>query len=153
MGEPDDRAELVWARGPRDLEEAIALRREVFCEEQGVPLEEELDGRDADAEHLVGLAPGGERVLGTLRLLIEGDTAKIGRVAVRRGWRGRGIAGAMLQEALGAAAGRGCRRARLASQLDVVGLYERAGFSVRSEVFEDAGIPHVWMDMELSAGG
>lgn len=145
-GEPT----ILWARGPEDLQGAIGVRERVFCQEQGVPVDEELDGLDEQALHLVAIDPREDRVIGTLRLLFDGDTVKVGRVAVERSWRGRGIASTMLQTALDAASERGCRRARLASQLEVVGLYERAGFTVRSDVFEEAGIPHVWMDRELA---
>jgi len=143
------RPAVRWARGPEDLEGAIAVRRRVFCEEQGVPLEEELDGRDGEAAHLLAFDEQGT-VVATLRLLCDGETAKIGRVAVDLEWRGRGIASLMLQEALVAARERGARRARLASQVEVVPLYERAGFAVQSGVFMDAGIPHVWMGRELT---
>ncbi len=54
--------------------------------------EDELDGRDAQALHLVALEPDGQRVIGTLRLLVDADRAKVGRVAVEREWRRRGIA-------------------------------------------------------------
>jgi ElaA protein len=146
--------DIRWAREPGDVPGAIAVREQVFCREQGVPLEEEIDGLDDSAEHLVALAPAsdGERVIATLRLLVNGDSAKIGRVAVQRDWRRRGIAARMLQMALLRACERGCRRARLAAQLDAVALYEHAGFAVESEEFEEAGIPHVWMGRALAAG-
>jgi len=141
--------EIRWARGAEDLRGAIAVRERVFVEEQGVPVEEELDGRDEQALHLVALAPGGKEVIGTLRLLFDGEVVKVGRVAVDRDWRGQGIAARMLELSLAEARARGARRARLASQVDVVALYERAGFAVESAVFEEAGIPHVWMGREL----
>jgi predicted GNAT family N-acyltransferase len=141
-----------WSEGAADLEGAIELRRLVFCGEQGVPEQEELDGRDGEALHLVALEPGTADVIGTLRLLFDGDTAKVGRVAVERSWRGRGLASRMLEEALTVARGHSATRARLASQLEVVPLYERAGFEVESGVFEDAGIPHVWMSRPLGEG-
>ena len=140
---------IRWADGPEDLRGAIAVREHVFVQEQQVPVDEELDGRDEEALHLVALDADGV-VIGTLRLLFDGETAKVGRVAVEREWRGQGIAARMLELALGEARARGARRARLASQLDVVGLYERAGFGVESDVFEEAGIPHVWMGRDLS---
>jgi predicted GNAT family N-acyltransferase len=140
-------ASIRWSRGPRDLQGAIALREEVFVREQNVPVEEELDGRDEEALHLVALDGG--CVVGTLRLLFDGTTVKVGRVAVARSARRRGLAAAMLDEALDEARRRGCTRARLASQVDVVALYERAGFTVESETFEEAGIPHVWMGRPL----
>src|SRR4029077_21139313 len=80
---------IRWATGPQDLRGALAVREQVFCREQGVPRSEELDGRDGDALHLVALQAGGERVIGTLRLLFAGSTAKIGRVAVERAERRR----------------------------------------------------------------
>jgi predicted GNAT family N-acyltransferase len=137
---------IRWAQGPADLGGALALREQVFVREQGVPLEEELDGRDGQALHLVALDPGAaERVIGTLRLLFDGELVKIGRVAVEPGWRRCGIATLMLDEALAEARRRGSVRARLSSQLTAVAVYERAGFVVESDVFEEAGIPHVWM--------
>jgi predicted GNAT family N-acyltransferase len=141
---------IRWARDDDDLHGAIAVRERVFVDEQGVPAEEELDGRDGEALHLVALDAGAERVIATLRLLLDGDTAKVGRVAVDRDFRRRGIAARMLDVALERAGEHGARRVRLASQLDVVALYERAGFVVESAVFEEAGIPHVWMGRDLA---
>lgn len=141
--------EIRWSCGPQDMAGAIVLREQVFCHEQGVPVEDELDGRDDDALHLVALDAGGQRVIGTLRLLFDGDVVKVGRVAVERVSRGQGIAGRMLDIALQKARSRGARRARLASQVEVVALYEGAGFQVESDVFEEAGIPHVWMGRQL----
>jgi predicted GNAT family N-acyltransferase len=138
-----------WAACPAELRGAIAVREEVFCREQGVPKEEELDGLDEQALHLVALDPDGGRVIATLRLLVAGTEAKIGRVAVEREWRRRGIASRMLQVALAGARERGCLSARLAAQLQATRLYEQAGFSVRSEPFESAGIAHVWMGRGL----
>ena len=132
---------------PQELRGAIALRTEVFCVEQGVPAEEEIDGRDDEAAHLVALDDG--RVVGTLRLLLDGDQAKIGRVAVIKDRRRRGIAQRMLEIAIDGARERGCARASLASQLYATELYASVGFAVDSEVFEEAGMPHVWMRMRL----
>jgi ElaA protein len=147
--------ELRWLRGDEDIVDALALRHMVFCGEQGVPVEEELDGRDGDALHLVGRVreQTGAPVVATLRLLVGGGFAKIGRVAVARPWRRRGIALQMLELALARAAQEGCTRARLAAQVDAIELYRRAGFEVESEPFEEAGIVHVWMGRALAGDG
>jgi predicted GNAT family N-acyltransferase len=139
-----EEAVLRWAQGEADLQGALSVRMRVFCEEQGVSAEEELDGRDEQALHLVAIGPAGQ-VVGTLRLLFSEDYVKVGRVAVERAWRGRAIASRMLEMALGESARQGAREARLASQVEVIELYRRAGFEVNSEVFEEAGIAHVWM--------
>jgi ElaA protein len=141
---------IRWATGPEDLGGALAVREQVFCREQGVPRSEELDGLDGDALHLVALQVDGTRVIGTLRLLLAGGTAKIGRVAVERDARRRGVASRMLEEALARARERGCRQARLAAQVEATGLYERAGFAIESEPFDEAGISHVWMGRTLT---
>ena len=43
--------EVRPARDQAEVDGALALRYEVFCVEQGVSLEEELDGRDGDGRH------------------------------------------------------------------------------------------------------
>jgi predicted GNAT family N-acyltransferase len=159
MGEPLSPGEtgtgvvsIRWALGPEDVRGAFAVRDRVFCEEQGVPREEEVDARDEDALHLVALDPSGRQVIATLRLLLDADSAKVGRVAVEREWRRRGIALRMLELALTAARERGCVRVRLAAQLEAVALYEQAGFAVESDTFVEAGILHVWMGQRLTPG-
>ena len=144
---------IGWTEEAALLQAAFALREEVFCGEQGVPRELELDGRDPHARHLVAVDRASEVVVGTLRLLREGDTAKVGRVAVRREFRRRGIALRMLEIAVERAAAEGCSRARLAAQTRALQVYEAAGFAVESEPFQEAGIEHVWMGRELSGPG
>jgi predicted GNAT family N-acyltransferase len=148
MDEPE--ISIRWAAGPDELRGALALRELVFCEEQGVPREEELDEHDERALHVVALEEASRGVIGTLRLLLDPGEAKIGRVAVAREWRRRGVALRMLQLALEEAREQRLLRVRLAAQLDAVALYEKAGFAIESETFEEAGIPHVWMAQRLT---
>jgi predicted GNAT family N-acyltransferase len=141
--------EIRWALGPDDRAGALALRERVFCGEQGVLPEEEVDGRDDDAEHLVAIDGRGGEVVGTLRLLTDGATAKIGRVVVARERRREGIALRMLERAVARAAEIGCTRAILAAQTRATEVYRRAGFEVESGVFTEARIEHVWMGRAL----
>ncbi len=147
-----DEVEIHWAREEAERAGALAVRREVFCHEQGVPLEEELDGRDDEALHLIARSAVDGRVIGTLRLLLGERRAKVGRVAVERQWRRRGIAARMLRAALAMARERGCGEVSLAAQTNAIGLYEQAGFAVCSEPFQEAGIEHVWMALRLDEG-
>ena len=122
---------------------AFNLRREVFVIEQNVPQEEELDAEDFTAIHMVAIADG--EVVGTLRLLTKPEHIKIGRVAVRRDQRGKGIAKAMIVKAMRAMAEQTGNRFYLTSQTHAVGLYEKLGFVAYGEEFLDAGIPHLAM--------
>ena len=124
-----------------DIESCQALRRVVFIEEQQVPEAEELDGRDAQALHLLATIEGVP--VGCARLLIAGETAKIGRVCVLRALRRQGIGAALIEAVLEVL--RDCPgvvRARLGSQTHAIGFYDGLGFKVEGPEYLDAGIPH-----------
>jgi predicted GNAT family N-acyltransferase len=142
---------VIQVRPTRDQAEvaaALALREEVFCGEQGVSLAEERDGRDDEALHLVVVDDG--VVVGTCRLLVEGTTVKLGRMAVSRTRRGLGLARALISEAEAQARVLGAQRIVLAAQLNAQALYDRAGYDAYGDVFLDAGIEHVMMARALS---
>jgi predicted GNAT family N-acyltransferase len=127
---------------------ALDLRWRVFCVEQGVAPELEADGRDAAALHVVALHD--RSVVGTCRLIIDGETAKLGRMAVERAARGEGIGQALLEVAEHEARAGGARRIALNAQTDVRDFYARDGYSERGAPFEEAGIPHVRMEKVLA---
>jgi predicted GNAT family N-acyltransferase len=135
------------ARGPSEVDAALALRYDVFCIEQGVSLEEERDGRDDEALHIVALDGGA--VVATCRLLEEGSEVKLGRMAVATSHRGRRLAAALLVEADVRARELGARRIVLAAQLTAQAIYERAGYTRYGDAFLDAGIEHVMMGKPL----
>ncbi len=124
-----------------DLPTCHALRRVVFIEEQQVPEAEELDGRDADALHLLAQLDGVP--VGCTRLLLADETGKIGRVCVLRGLRGQGIGAALIEAAIAVLRDRpGITRAKLGAQTHAIGFYEGLGFVAEGPEYLDAGIPH-----------
>lgn len=121
-----------------------ALRHEVFVLGQGVPPEVEVDGRDADAVHVVAVLDG--RVVGTGRLLERaGGTASVGRMAVAASVRGHGVGAAVLRRLEQAAVERGHTAVELHAQRHAQGFYERAGYAVTSGGYLEAGLEHVDM--------
>ena len=142
--------EVREVRGDAERRAALALRREVFVDEQGVPPELEIDEHDAIALHLVAL--DGERIVATCRLVDDAVAGrmKFGRLVVARDARGAGIGRALLDEAERRARGLGRARIVLAAQTSAMSLYERAGYSARGEVFLDAGIEHMTMEKTLA---
>ena len=141
-------AEIRPARTERERDAALALRRRVFCDEQGVAPELELDGRDGEATHVVALRNGA--VVGTCRLVFDGPAANLGRMAVEPAARGAGVGAAILQEAIEAGRRAGAELITLHAQWQAVPFYVRAGFARRGEPFEQAGIEHVRMEIELA---
>jgi predicted GNAT family N-acyltransferase len=125
---------------------ARPVREAVFVVEQAVPLEMEWDEWDGRCDHAVALDAAGAAI-GTGRLLPEG---RIGRMAVLKPWRGKGIGAALLRALLERARERGIERVSLHAQAHAIGFYLRFGFSARGEEFFEAGIPHVQMTLELS---
>ncbi len=136
------------ARDAAELTAALAVRRAVFIDEQGVSEADELDGRDGEALHLIALEPDGT-IVATCRLLAVGSKIKLGRVAVLDRARRRGLGLGLLLAADAHAKQIGGERIVLAAQTYALGLYEQAGYAVTSDVFLDADIEHVWMEKRL----
>jgi putative N-acetyltransferase (TIGR04045 family) len=138
------------AHDSSDIAAALALREEVFCVEQGVPLDADRDGLDDEAIHVVALAQDGALV-GTCRVIFEGPgCARFGRLCVRRDARGLGVAGALLAEAERQATAAGTRRMVLHAQTSALSLYRRAGYEREGEPFDEEGIEHLRMARRLA---
>ena len=140
--------EVRRVRGDEEMAAALALRHEVFCVEQGVPVYEELDGRDAEGVHLVAVSNG--TLLATCRLLFVGPTVQFSRLAVRESVRRQGIASALLSLADEETRAGGARRLVLHAQTYARALYEAAGYEPRGRIFMEAGIEHIAMEKHLS---
>lgn len=140
--------EIREAQTPEELRAAFDLRFEVFCDEQGVPVEMELDEHDADALHLVAVEDG--TVLATCRLLLVDDIVKFGRLVVAQSARRRGIAADMLAESEQRAREMGATRMWLSAQTYAQPLYEQAGYIAYGDLYDDAGIEHVSMELRLA---
>ena len=136
------------ARDEREIAAALDLRERVFCGEQGVPLAAERDGRDPHALHVVALQE--ERLVGTCRLVFDGEVAKLGRMAVESGARGGGVGDAILAAAERSAREAGARRITLHAQTAVKDLYSRHGYMPNGETFVEEGIDYVAMEKVLA---
>jgi predicted GNAT family N-acyltransferase len=125
---------------------ASEIRFEVFVAEQGVPREIELDEHDPLCVHALALDETGFPV-GTGRLLPDGH---IGRMAVRRAWRGRGVGGAILERLIDAARDRGEVEVALSAQVHALEFYRAYGFAEEGKPYVEAGIAHQAMRRRLA---
>ncbi|MFA5914416.1 MAG: GNAT family N-acetyltransferase [Burkholderiales bacterium] len=128
--------------------QARRIRELVFVLEQGVPPELEMDELDAHCDHALAYAADGAAV-GTGRLLPDGH---VGRMAVLKEYRGKGVGALLLQALVEQARSRGHAFVRLNAQIQASGFYRRYGFDVAGPGFMEAGIPHVSMQRELKPG-
>jgi len=125
----------------------LALRREVFVVEQHIPHELEVDEDDNIATHVAALLDG--RVIATLRIVVHGRTAKIGRMAVAASSRKTGVGRTLMEFAEASAADRGVEKIVLGAQLTARDFYRRLGYVGEGPIFDDAGLPHVMMSKKL----
>lgn len=141
---PADGISIRAANWQDDRAALAAIRMEVFVREQGVPVEAEIDDADPLSQHVIAWCDG--EAVGCGRLLPDGH---IGRMAVRRPWRGRGVGAALLLHLMERARRRGDRQVILSAQMHAIAFYEKFGFVAEGAVFEDCGIPHRMMRATL----
>ncbi|WP_159451421.1 GNAT family N-acetyltransferase [Demequina sp. NBRC 110054] len=144
------------------LDQAIALRIQVFVTEQGFDLEGERDAVDDDPRtlHALCLADDGT-VLGTARLVAPGSDAghgvdggiggmdatvpHIGRVVVAAAGRGTGAGRALMdyleREAVARFGADGEVRVEVSAQRQAMPFYHRLGYTAFGDAYLDE---HVW---------
>jgi len=129
---------------PFELYGLCRLRVDVFVVEQECPYPE-LDGRDTESatEHLWYESDG--QVAATIRVLDDGPSRAIGRVATAAGFRGQGLAARLIEEGI---ASYGGAPLTLGAQAHLEGWYERFGFRRSGPGYVEDGIPHVPMRRE-----
>jgi predicted GNAT family N-acyltransferase len=137
-----------------EREAVFAIRMTVFVEEQAVPPEEELDSYDVIAAHflarLTGVDPHPSGIIGTARLVDKGHgVGKIGRVAVLREHRGRGVGAVLMRRVEEAAHAADYTELILEAQMHALPFYEKLGYIAEGEIFLDCNIEHRLMRKSL----
>ena len=89
-------------------------------------------------------------MLGTCRVLVDGEIGRLGRMAVEARSRGRGLGPAILAAAERSARDAGARLMRLHAQRYIEDLYADAGYTPYGEPFVEEGIAHVAMEKRLA---
>ena len=133
----------------KELNLGFSLRIEVFVKEQNVPIELELDDKDNSVDTIhIGYFLG-NILVGVARLIdMDKDVVHIGRVAINKDYRGKGIGRKLIV---------GCENIakqilkkeviiELSAQIQAEKFYESLGYNrVNDMIYLDAGIEHVDM--------
>lgn len=127
--------------------EAKKIRQEVFIDEQG--FESEFDEIDSFATHIVLYIDG--EAAGVCRVFSDPETGRmtLGRLAVSRIHRGKGLGTLILKAAEEHALGEGSTELWLHAQRQAEGFYSSAGYTPVGETDYDEDCPHVWMMKKL----
>jgi predicted GNAT family N-acyltransferase len=121
------------------------IRRAVFIEEQAVPESEEWDSADPVSIHALAWTANRDAV-GTGRLDPMG---KIGRLAVLKTHRGYGVGALLLRWLIDEAARRQLHGVFVHAQTHALPFYRRFGFMAEGAEFDEVGILHQKMRLEL----
>lgn len=132
-----------------ELNLGFALRIEVFVKEQNVPIELELDDKDhSDNTVHIGYFHD-DKLIGVARLIdMDKDVIHIGRVAIDKDYRGKGIGRKLIVGCETTAKNILKRKIviELSAQIQAEKFYESLGYNrVNDKIYLDAGIEHVDM--------
>jgi predicted GNAT family N-acyltransferase len=143
---------IIPVKTEEELQSCLEIRKEVFVDEQQVPVDleiDEFDHLDPDAHHLLIEVDGQKAATGRITYYRD-NAAKVQRVAVRKSFRSQGIGKVLMLGLENVARELGLEKAVLDGQLHAVSFYEKLGYVVTSEEpFDDAGILHHRMEKKL----
>jgi predicted GNAT family N-acyltransferase len=132
-----------------EMARVIAIRGAIYMGEQRCPFEEEFDGNDFSATHLICHKDG--EPVGCMRIRYFADFAKLERLAVRHEGRGSGLAGRILDAAIDLCRKKGYSVLYAHSQKRFLKVWESRGFRLmggRELVFSDFDYVEVKLETE-----
>ena len=125
-------------------QDAKLIRELVFISEQNIPEQDEWDDQDAISQHFVVYDQN--QPIATARLLANNS---VGRVAVLKPYRGQGIGRLIMLEIIAYAQAQKRTSLQLSSQVHAISFYEKLGFSIQGDEYDECGIPHIEMVMPI----
>lgn len=125
-------------------QDAKFIRKQVFIIEQNIPEEEEWDDQDMISDHFVVYDQ--DQPIATARLL---QNNSVGRVAVLKAYRGQGIGRMIMLEIIQQAHQQDRKFLQLSSQVHAISFYEKLGFSIQGDAYDECGIPHIKMQLVI----
>ena len=118
--------------------ELLEIRIQVFVKEQSVPIEEEEDASDPGSIHIIVYSSSGQAAA-TGRLTPKGW---IGRMAVLKEYRGLGLGLTILKELTALGFEHSLTEIWLSAQTHAIPFYEKLGYKIHGEIYDDCNIPH-----------
>lgn len=133
----------------RDKKYVYDIRRLVFVNEQGVPLEEEIDKFDESNSVIHLLGTHHNNSVAASRIRFVDDYAKLERIAVLKEFRGNNFGAEMVIAMEEVILNYNYKTAVLNAQTYAEDFYKKLGYATTSDIFMDAGMPHVTMSKTL----
>jgi predicted GNAT family N-acyltransferase len=134
-------------RSMEEMARVIAIRSAVYVGEQHCPFEEEFDGNDFSATHLI--CHKGREPVGCMRIRYFADFAKFERLAVRSESRNVGLAGQIVDAAIELCRKKGYRVLYAHSQKRLVNFWQQHGFTRMPDAREFAFSDYDYVEVKL----
>ena len=133
------------------LQEAFDIRKSVFVEEQGVPLEDEFDEFDqwdGQCQHI--LVSIDHKAVGTGRIRAVDGVGKLERICILEPFRKLGLGKVIIHSLEEIAKDMRLSKVKLHGQTHAEGFYAKLGYHTASDPFMEDGIPHLLMTKQLN---
>ena len=134
--------------GSKEYQEMVDLRRAILRKPLGI----DFDQQELDREHediLIGCFEDDKMEGCCLLTKVDDKTVRLRQMAVLSGLQGKGFGRALMQFAENLARDRGYQKLTMHARKTAVGFYEKAGYKVVGEEFQELSIPHYIMEKEL----
>jgi predicted GNAT family N-acyltransferase len=145
----DDDVSITVVRSIEDFMRVVAIRGATFVAEQDCPYDEEFDGNDFSAGHL--LCYVGNEPAGCLRIRYFADFAKLERLAVRHEFRNRKLGTKLMQAGVELCRMKGYRRIYGRAQKDLLGYYVNMGWKQLEGSSEFFFSDHAYIEIVFEA--
>ena len=134
--------------GLHNIEECITIRKEVFGGEQQFTVASVQEEDDKNAIFVLAYETneqGEELPVATGRLIFLEDKFKIGRIAVRKEFRGKHYGDFVVRMLVDKAFSMGAKEVFVGAQKHAISFYEKIGFIKQEEEYFEDGIYHLMM--------
>lgn len=129
------------------VDDAKEVRTKVFVEEQG--FQNEFDEIDSISHHLVMYENNTPIAVGRFYFNDEKSSFVIGRVAVVKSFRKKGLGGKVIAFAETEIKAQGGTSVMLSAQCRAMDFYHTLGYKEFGESYLDEFCPHIWMKKDL----
>jgi ribosomal protein S18 acetylase RimI-like enzyme len=138
----------ILDHGSREYQQMVQLRNEILRRPLGLQFTPEELEKEKE-EILIG-AFEEEKMLGCCMLIKQDPiTVRLRQMAVLNNLQGKGIGRALMQFAENIARDRGFQKITMHARKTAVGFYEKLGYRVCGQEFEEVTIPHYVMEKLL----
>lgn len=134
--------------GSKEYQQMVHLRNEILRKPLGLTFTQEELEKEKE-EILIG-AFEDEKMLGCCMLIKESPSVvRLRQMAVLNNLQGKGIGRALMQFAENIARDRGFRKITMHARKSAIGFYEKLGYQVTGDEFNEVTIPHHIMEKPL----